>query len=90
MKNKRCNKYGVDYNSEDEDCINCKDSIKCRKETFEEQLKIKLGKTKIKALEPKPIKNPIIFKLSRYTSKEVKLEIIMSIEWLKKQLEGMK
>ena len=90
MRNKRCNKYGIGYNQEDEDCINCKDSIKCRKETFEEQLKIRLGETKIKALEPIPVKNPIMFKLSRYTSKEVKMEIIINIEWLRKQLEGMK
>ena len=87
---RRYNKYGIGYNQEDEDCINCKDSIKCRKETFEEQLKIKLGETRVKALEPKPIKNPVMFKLSRYTSKEVKMEIIINIEWLKKQLEGMK
>jgi len=90
MKNKRCNNYGVGYNSEDEDCSNCKDWIKCRRETFEEQLKIKLGETRIKALESKPVKNPVMFKLRRYTSKEVKMEIIMDINWLKKQLEGMK
>ena len=87
---KRCNKYGIGYNQEDEDCINCKDSIKCRKETFEEQLKIHLGETKIKALQPTPVKNPVLFRMSRYTSKEVKMEIIINIEWLRKQLEGMK
>ena len=90
MKNKRCNNFGIGYNQEDEDCINCKDSIKCRKETFEEQLKIHMGETNIKALQPIPIKNPIMFKLSRYNSKNVKMEIIINIEWLKKQLEGMK
>ena len=90
MKNRRCNNFGIGYNQEDEECINCKDSIKCRKETFEEQLKIHMGETNIKALQPTPIKNPIMFRLSRYTSKEVKMEIIIDINWLKKQLEGMK
>jgi len=90
MKNRRCNNFGIGYNSEDEECINCKDSIKCRKETFEEQLKIHMGETNIKALQPTPIKNPIMFKLSRYNSKNVKMEIIINIEWLKKQLERMK